>query len=222
MIGPETMIQRLAFALIRLALRLLPPSGNEWAKAMLAEFYYIDSDFNALAWAAGCVIATIKMRFEAMLIGNLKVSRWVLGPELVLCFTPLTFVWLDGIFGVSGIIRLNYGIVQEYFFSSSVGTFSLLMMISTAIFGISGPLSFILAMRIILLNRQLPGNNTGVVLITGPLVLGVIHITCWLLIGIDFRIDHYAGILMVSILPSLGVAHLFHVYSPNQDKAVTV
>ena len=222
MIGSETMIRRMALAIIRQALRLLPHTRSEWAQAMLTEFYYLDRDSDALVWAGGCLIASITMRIDAMITGNLKISRWILAPELLFCFVPLTLAWFDGIFGMSGIIRLNMEIIQQYFINSTTGTLVLIMMLALAILGVLGPVALFAACRLIVTGRSLPRNLPAMVLITGPIVLGVIYVTGWLLTGTEIRFDHWGGILLFSILPALGAAHMYYVYSPDRNESIAI
>ena len=106
--------RRLALFLIRFAVRLLPSSRAEWAMAMQSEVWSLKSDYRAALWAVGCVITGNKERVNAMEIGNLKTSRWVLVPEMALCFLPLTIAWWDSLFGVSGIVRLNFEVLRQF------------------------------------------------------------------------------------------------------------
>ena len=86
-------------ALMRFATLLLPTTRADWAIAMQSEIDRFEDDRDALAWAFGCVIAGCKERFNAMFADCLKISPWILAPEMLLCFTPLTIGWLDGIGG---------------------------------------------------------------------------------------------------------------------------
>lgn len=50
--------KRIAFALMRHVIHVLPPARSEWAEAMKNELDYIESDWRALRWSAGCVFAS--------------------------------------------------------------------------------------------------------------------------------------------------------------------
>lgn len=52
------LMRRLAFALLDHAGLVLPSSHSSWADAMKHEIHHINGDFEALTWAAGCVVAS--------------------------------------------------------------------------------------------------------------------------------------------------------------------
>ena len=204
----ETKTQRMALVLMRLAARLLPPARADWARAMLGEIYHMNQDTQALVWAVSCITASLTMRIKAMIIGNLKISRWVLTPELLFCFTPLTLAWYDSIFGTSGIIQLNPEIVQRYFLNSTTGTIALIIMVTLSVLGIFGPLGLVIAIRTIAQGRCLTDKRLLIALCTMPVLLGAIHFTSWLLMGTSIKFDHWAGLILVSLLPALGAVHM--------------
>ena len=144
-----------------------------------------------------------------MFIRNLKISRWILAPELALCFVPLTMVWVESLFGMSGLIHLNSDIIQWYF-SSTTGTIMLVTMIAAVILGLLGPLGLILALRLIVSSRSLPARLPFVVLIAGPVLLGTIYLTSWLLMGTELGIDYWRGLILISLLPALGATHMLY------------
>jgi hypothetical protein len=206
----------MALTLIRLTSGLVPPDRAEWAKAMLGETYSLNRDSEALAWAIGCIAASISMRIESMMIGNLKISRWILAPEMALCFVPLTLVWYDGLFGMSGIIRLNPDIVHQYFLNSATGTIVLIMMFAAAMLGLAGPLGLLTAFRMIVQGRLPARTGLLTVIAAGPVLLGCIYITGWLLTATTLRFDYWAGLLLCSLLQALGAAHLWHLNPGSQ------
>lgn len=53
---------RMASALIAHAFSVLPPWRAAWGEAMKSELNHIEGDFEALAWACGCVIASYFQR----------------------------------------------------------------------------------------------------------------------------------------------------------------
>ena len=206
----------LARALMRCAGRLLPTMRLDWAKVMTAEFDRLDNDRDALAWAAGCVAAALKERVSAMLNGKVRISRWVLIPEMLLCFVPLTLAWLDTIGGTSGVIRLNGDIVQKYFINVHGGTLVLATMIAGTVLGALGPLGLIAAFRLIVLGRQPRNQWIRRALVLGPLLYGVLTLVARLVVGGEAGLrfdslgsfDFWSGILLLSVLPTLGAAHM--------------
>jgi hypothetical protein len=164
----------LAHALLRRAQKLLPTSRLEWAKAMQTELDHLENDGDALTWAMGCVVAGLMERISTMLAANLKISRWILLPEMLLCFVPLTLDWLDVIAGSSGIIQLNGHIIQKYFLHAPGGTFALVTMIAGAVLGTLGPLGLTAAFRLIVSGRR-PGSRWfRAALVAGPAVYGLL------------------------------------------------
>src|SRR5262249_14887161 len=94
----RTLSRRVGEALLRASEALLPERRRVWAKAMRGEYEHFTNDQyltdrQALAWAAGCLLVSLKERM-AMIKGNFKISRWLLAPEMLLCFLPLTLLWL--------------------------------------------------------------------------------------------------------------------------------
>lgn len=210
----ETRSRRLAFALIELAIRLLPGTRIEWAKAMLSELYYLENDRKAVLWAVGCLVASIKERVSAMVTGNLKISRWILVPEMLLCFVPLTIGWLDSVGGASGIIRLNMEIIQKYFFGVPGGTAALAMMVSGAILGVLGPVGLIAAMRLIALGRPI-SRWLGTTLIVGPVLLGGTIVVARFIMDSELAVSR--EMVLICVLPALGAAHMLHLGPRTPD-----
>lgn len=86
-------MRRLSIRLLNVAGRILPPSRRAWARDMRAEIDFIESDFAALNWAVGCVLASVRERGADMLQTDGQISRWVLVLEWLTCFVPLTLIW---------------------------------------------------------------------------------------------------------------------------------
>ncbi len=216
---PGSLLRRLAYGLIRFAAWLLPKNRADWARSMHSELHHLENDFEALIWALGCAVASLKEGLNAMTIGNLKISRWILVPEMALCFVPLTLAWLDGVFGMSGIIRLNMDVIQQYFIGSPAGVTALMTMFSTAILGVLGPVGLIMAIRLIVLDRSIRSRSLGMALIGGPILIGIIHLARSLIIDKGLQIfDALALLLLFSILPAIGAAHLLYLGSSSPDQ----
>jgi hypothetical protein len=207
--GNLTPLRRMALALTGMAAGLLPSTRADWARAMRTELHYINRDSEALAWAFSCVAGAITMRLETMITGNLKVSRWVLAPELLLCFAPLTLAWYDGMFGMSGIIRLNPVIIEQYFLNTATGTIMLTIMFALAVLGVFGPVGLLQGLRTLAPGSRAPGKHYMYSLAAAPVLLGCINIAGWLLTDTTLRFDHWAYLILVSILPFLGATHLY-------------
>lgn len=214
--APVSLRRRLALALMRRVDHVLPTSRLEWAKAMQTEVDHLQDDRAALAWAVGCVIAGSRERINSMLSGNLKISRWIVIPEMLLCFVPLTLGWLDAIGGSSGIMRLNGDLIHKRFLETPDGAFALAALIAAAVLGAFGPLGLAAAFRLVTSGR--PPNNRWfrTALVAGPVVYGVLILLVRSAtagvgaLGFDSAdsFDFWSGMLLLSALPSLGAAHL--------------
>lgn len=222
--------RRLALSLLRSVDQLMPTSRLDWTRAMWAELDHMEDDRQALRWAVGCVVAGSKERISTMLAGNLTISRWILVPEMLLCFLPLTLGWLDALVGGSGIIRLNGEVIEKYFLHTPGGVFALVTMITAAALGVLGPLGLAGAFRLIATGRLPSGRWFRTALVTGPTLYGVLALASRLAIGgigaLSFAaldsFDFWSGILLLSVLPSLGAAHMLHLTRPRPDDSLAV
>lgn len=71
--------RRLAFALAHYAARRLPPGRAAWAEPMRHEVESIESDWAALRWAVGCVVASYSEGVKTMNTSSLTVFLGVVG-----------------------------------------------------------------------------------------------------------------------------------------------
>jgi hypothetical protein len=143
---------------------------------MLSELQYVDGDGKAIQWAFGCLVTGIKLRVNLMIAGNLKIARWIFLPEILLCFVPLSFAWLDSIFGGSGVIRLNVDVIYRYFLGVHGGQLVLIWMISTTLLGTLGPVGLVAGFRLVVLGRPLRIHWLRVALVIGPLLYGLLFL----------------------------------------------
>ena len=128
---------------------------------------------------------------------------------MALCFVPLTFGWLDVVFGQSGIVRLNADIVERYFFAVPGGTTALIFMLATAILGVLGPIGALFALRALVLNQPVRSRRIAGAVIAGSVLLGVVLLAQTLVMGSAAGVPEIAGMLiMFSALPAAGMAHL--------------
>jgi hypothetical protein len=203
----------LALLLMQCARRLLPRARADWKSAMHSELERVVDDRDALAWAFGCVVAGCRERVNVMFFGNFKIARWVLTAEMLLCFLPLTMGWLDAVGGDSGIIRFNPHIIQTDFAGANM--FALAAMLASAILGAAGPIGLAAAFRLIVSGRPVPG-RLGRALVICPALCGAVTIASRLAIGGPEAFsphaygifDFWSAILLLSVLPALGAAHL--------------
>jgi hypothetical protein len=228
MTRPASLLRRLTSALMRIATQLLPTRRSDWAKAMHAELDQFENDRDALVWAIGCVVAGVKERVSAVFINDLKISRWILAPEMLLCFVPLTIAWLDGIGGVSGIVRLNTDVIQQYFIGVPGGLLALFGMFIGVILATLGPIGLIVSFRLIVLGRPTRSQWVRAALVTGPILNGVLTIVFRWLVGgsevFSFKsaaaFDVWSGLLLLSALPALGAAHMLRLGRTGRDEGL--
>jgi hypothetical protein len=62
------MLRAVAERLMNWAERLLPQQRKPWAAAMRAELQHIDRDRDAVAWAFGCFLASLKSRVQEIIV----------------------------------------------------------------------------------------------------------------------------------------------------------
>ena len=213
---PVSLKRRLAVALTRRAGQLLPTSRLDWAKAMQGELDHLGSDQDALRWAIGCVVAGTKERINSMFTVKLRVTRWILVPEMLLCFVPLTLLWLDSVGTATGIIRSNGEFWQHYFLGAPGGVYAPITLIAAAVLGTLGPLGLGAAFRLVVAGRAPSAPWFRAALIAGPAFYGVLTLAARLGMGgtrgfgfdAPDSFDFWSGILLLSALPSLAAVHM--------------
>ena len=91
--------RRIAVALMDHASRILPSARAPWSQAMRSELHHIESDFEALTWSIGCVLASYVERSRAMTLIDTNLGRaflalLILSQVLSMTFaTALTAAW---------------------------------------------------------------------------------------------------------------------------------
>jgi hypothetical protein len=218
-------LRQATFALMRLAARLLPGTRADWANAMRSELDGIRSDGDALGWALGCVLAGFKERINFMITARPKVSRWILAPEMLLCFIPLTIGWRDGIVGSSGIARLDMNVIHRYILEVPDGMIALTAMLAGVFLATVGPLGLLAACRSIVWGRPVQNEWARVFLVVAPMLYGLLTLVCRLAVdgssSISFRaddaFDFWSGIFLLSALPALGAMHMLCIFPPAAD-----
>jgi len=163
------------------------------------------------------VLTGIKERMNTMIHGDLKISRWLLAPEMLLCFAPLTLLWLDGIDGRSGLLRLNSAVIHKYFIDvPGGGTAFLITMFAGSALATIGPIALVAAFRMLLLRTPVKNAALRVALIAAPILYGLMSVTLRAVetgaatfdMASTDAFDFWSGIFLLSVLPALGAAHL--------------
>lgn len=199
----------------RCARWLMPAGSTDWIDAMEAECSLIGDETREVRWALGSLSVALTKRFKVMLIGDLKISRWVLAPELLLCFGPLAFGWTDVVWGVSGVTTLNAEVVQQYFLNTPRGTFMLIYMLLEAVLGILGPIALVLGTAFVIFNRPILSRRVAAALLA---IAGGIALIFTARLVFDFiapdsvpNFGGFAGVMLLfSILPAVGLTHMYY------------
>lgn len=150
--------------------------------------------------------------------GTLRVSRFVLALEMVLCFVPLTFVWVDVVVGNSGVAWLDPESIQRYYLGNTEGVAALAKMFAGALIGVLGPLGLIMGLRYIVFGRALQRGWVSSLMIAGPIVLGVVYVTANLADDTRWWPAWIGFYVMFVALPALGAAHLLYLGKRNNTQ----
>jgi hypothetical protein len=199
---------------LRVAAALMGKDGSEWSRAMIAELSHVPAN-ERLGWALGCVIASVKWRFDTMRSGNLRVSPGVLLLELLLCFLPITLGWWDAMFGQSGILGLNQRIIEDSFSATPLNRAVLGMMICAAVIGLAGPVGLFFTSRAVITGVGLRNRALGIAMIAGVTLFIVASILLRLLAGPGAYAANFSFIVLIGLLPVLGTAHLMYLSRPE-------
>lgn len=192
----ESATRRLSLAVVSFAAHLLPTERTEWAAAMVAEVRHCGRDGDAVAWALGCVIAALRERILSMVKGNLRISTWVAAPEMLLCFAPLTIACVDALKALSGTLQ----------HPASGGSTAVAVLIMVVALAAIGPVGLVGAFRLLFNAQPIRARWLRVAVVAGPILNGV------LIIGSQ-PFDVWSGLVLLSVLPALGAAHLIHLSS---------
>jgi hypothetical protein len=153
-----------------------------------------------------------------MIIGNLRISKWVLALEMACCFVPLTLFWMLIVFDGS----VYPEVIKQYFVAPD-GIIVLVYILSMAILGVCGPIGLFVAFRYIALERSVRDRQLDVALAAGSTLLGVVYVGSTLVLGGPGRLVPWlGGVLLFVILPVVGTAHLRYLggRTPLQESAV--
>ena len=225
---PSSLRRRMASVLMQASARLLPRPRQSWAAAMRCEYEHIATDRQAFTWAAGCLLVSFKERM-IMIKGDLKISRWLLTPEMLLCFLPLTLLWLDGIDGGSGLLRLDRALIQKYFIATPGGSVFLFSLITGVLLATIGPIALAAALRLIIWDRPVGGAWLRSALVAAPVLYGVTAIISRMIelggaalsAAPSDAFDFWSGIVLLSVLPALGAVHLLRISASSSSTPPT-
>jgi hypothetical protein len=191
-------------ALVRLAARLLPAKRAEWATAMLAELQQCEPAGAAVLWAAGCLVAALKERVSAMLRSSLRISPWVAVPEMLLCFGPLTIAFRDALWALSGVLHRPM----------AGGLSDAAVPLVAAALAAMGPIGLVVAFRSLFNAKRISARWLRAALLAAPGLNGVVltaHAVGERAAGALQAFDFWSGLVLLSVLPALGAAHLMMV-----------
>ena len=209
---PSPLFRRIAERLAAHAARVLPENRDSWARAMRNEIVYMPRGRDALRWALGCVVASYLERSRIMNVGTLRVSRWVLAVEMLVCF-----FWLTGMFGAL-VSRGLYGSawplpMDAWFFT---------MLSGTAV----GPIGLVAAFKSVVLGRPRLSRATEALLCVPAAwtFLGfggqLLARGGWFIADPDRAFDALALFILFAALPALGVAHLVYLSRGESRTAI--
>jgi hypothetical protein len=216
MSGTNPSVQRrLAQRLAAHAAAVLPRHRKSFAAAMRNEIDHLPHDRQALFWALGCVVASYLERISDMTLGTLRVSRWVLGLEMLMCFFWLTWMFLAlasrGLyFGFAGPLPMD-----PWFFT---------MLTVCAV----GPIGSVVAFRSIVLGRRLLNRVTTIVLCVAAawtciaFVGEILNRGGWLVGRPGAQAEALGLFVLFALLPALGVAHLVYLSKAESRRAIAV
>jgi hypothetical protein len=215
-----SLTRRLANAVAACALRALPVTRVSWARHMHSEMAYL-GDRAALRWALGCGVAAVKMRITSMMIGDLKISSYVLVPEMLMCFLPLCLLWLLLTVGSVSFMHISGADLHKYFLDPADGRVVLLNMGVAAIVSLLGPIGLIASLWSIFSRRPLKNRFLGAACIVGPVILGLVYFASATFM--DPRATQNADTwraLVLLALPALAAVHLMRIgLWPTRNRA---
>jgi hypothetical protein len=192
---------RLVTFLLKHAAHVLPQERRHWADAMRAEAEHADHE---LSWAAGCVLASYKMRSNSIMNKNiLPVSPWILAMEALVGFGPLTLLWVVAI-----VFLVSRGTTDGV----AVGT-----LLATL-----APVALVAAIRSLFSGK--PSRQLFMALAIGFAVLGLLQCVS---MAFDsrgsfawFRYD-WQLIVLFSVLPCAACLHFSQVSGNRKEVAIT-
>jgi hypothetical protein len=183
---------RVALGLAAHAARILPPERREWSQAMIAEVDHLPSAGAAMRWAIGCVFAGYIERMRTLNHPIGHVARWVLSLEMLICFVPITFLFV-------GVI-----------FSAMRGVWPPATALRYASATLIGPIGLVISALVVVF-RQTIGRVTRTALCLLAAWTSVSYLSLALKYAggrLPDRWQIFQIFVLVAVLPTLAVAHL--------------
>jgi hypothetical protein len=212
----------LARTLFGAALRLMPRERRDWAHAMRAEAPHVSED-ERLHWALGCFWTAIRLRFDPMNTGDLRVSRWVMLVESLGAFGPLCLGWYTLVFISPGLLHLNGAMIDGFVRSVAGGGFIIAMTIVGGVVGLVGPVGIFLGLRYVLTGRALENRALGWTLIVIPVSAHLFGMVAGVIAGPpDFEYNAFAFwfyTVMMTFVPVAVIYHLMVLAQPARPAA---
>ncbi len=191
---------------MRLSQSLHGADAQPWFSAMAAELAYVP-ERDRFRWALGCLSVAIARRFSMSRVAK-PLTPWVLFLEMMLCFVPLTYAWLDATFGASGVVYLNSEVIDRYFLDTSLNRGVLAMMIAGACIGMIGPIGLALAVRALFSGVGLTHRVVGIVMISAIAIFGLASVVLRFIAGEGAYAATPDFLILIVVLPIVGIAHL--------------
>ena len=147
-----------------------------------------------------------------MMTGDLKISRFILVPEVLLCFAPLCLLWLDAARTISGLTQLSHPYIHQNLLDTADGAMILLRLGIGIVVGLLGPLGLIAALWPILSRRPLKNRFVGAACIAGSVILGFVYFASatFLEPGVWQNPDYWR-LLVLLALPVPAAIHLMRI-----------
>jgi len=189
MINRRSLSWRVASGLTAHAARILPPERREWSQAMIAEVDHLPSAGAAMRWAIGCIFAGYFERMRTMNHPIGHVARWVLSLEMLICFVPVTVLFVGVILGA---MRGAWSISTSLLYASAT---------------LIGPIGLVISVKSLVLGQAI-GRTT---------IAAVCLLVAWTFVSYLALVlgsqssrssDWWQIFLLIAILPVLAVAHL--------------
>jgi hypothetical protein len=201
--GDHSLAERLAHALARHAVRVVPRHRAVWSEAMLNELDHLPRDQSALRWALGCLLVSYQERIRAMISDRPPISRPVLGLEMLVCLVPVTWLFIVLVLQTaSGRLPLHAGTLY-------------------ALGCLAGPLTLVAAIRMVIFRRRLMTRTSSALLIA--VAVWTMFAYTGQLIQSGLRVaDVWRDFVLIALLPLWAAAHLIWISSSERRQTSIV
>lgn len=180
---------RLASSLTAHAAKVLPAERREWSQAMISEVNHLPSSGAAIRWAMGCIVAGYVERMRTMNHPIGHVARWVLSLEMLICFVPVTFLFVAVILSA---VRGVWSIQTSLLYASAT---------------LIGPIGLVISLRSLVLGQAV-GRTTSIALCLLAAWTFVSYLSLVLSNHSSRPTEWWQIFVLIAFLPALAVAHL--------------